>query len=716
MLRRILAATASSAALMLAMPALAQDAAPAPSSTDASPERPPTPTMSFGSWGVDPALIDRTVDPGDDFNAYVNGTWLRDNPIPPEYSRFGAFNILAEKSTADVEKLVSDLAATEPAPGTAERRIVDAYRAFMDTDAIDAAGLAPAQPMLGRIYGAGDVAALVRLFPEAGIPSLVDAGVRVDPKDPNSYIVNVGFSALGLPSRDYYLDSNPRNAEVQAAYRDYLAFVFGELGYADPRKAADAVYAFEHQVALIEWDRAVMRNRDLTYNKLTRTELAALAPAFPTGALLDAAGFGQVSSFLVPQLPPTAEELREFGWSADQLNSIGGGLPAMMELVTTTDLATLKAFMAAQFVTGHSSVLPRRFDEAAFNMFGKVLSGTQEQRPRWKRAIGATEAQLGEQLGALYVERYFPPASKVAMDDLVANMRKALAASLAENDWMTDATRREAVAKLDAFTPKIGYPDTFEGYAGLEIRPGDALGNRVRSMAWHQADDRAKLGQPVDRTEWGMLPQTVNAYYNSVFNEIVFPAAILQQPFFGASNDPAVNYGGIGAVIGHEMGHGFDDQGAKSDGKGVLRNWWADSDLARFTELGDELAAQYDKYCPLGEGEPCVNGRLTLGENIGDVGGLSLAYRAYRMSLNGQEAPVIDGLTGDQRFFLAWAQVWRAATRPAALRQQMLTDPHSPEQFRVNGVVRNNDAWYKAFDVQPGDELYLPPEQRVHIW
>nr|WP_121119035.1 M13 family metallopeptidase [Croceibacterium ferulae] len=708
MLRRFLTLTVSAAALTLAVPALSQEAPAA--------ERAPVPTMSFGTWGVDPVLLDQSVDPGDDFNAYVNGKWLRDNPIPPEYTRFGAFNILAEKSTADVEKLVSDLAATNPAAGTPERRIVDAYGAFMDVDGIEAAGLAPAQPMLQQIYGANNLEALARLFPVAGLPSLIGAGVSVDPKDPNSYIVNVGFDALGLPSRDYYLDTNPRNTEIQTAYRDYLAFVFGELGYADPRAAAQTVYDFEHQVALIEWDRAMMRNRDLTYNKLSRAELVALAPQFPVNSLLQAAGFSDVTSFLAPQLPPTAEETGKAELTADQLNSIGGGLPAMMQLLARTDLATLKAFMAAQFITGHSSVLPRRFDDAAFAMFGKTLSGQEEQRPRWKRAIGATENQLGEQLGALYVERYFPPESKVAMDDLVANLRRALAASLAENDWMTEATKREAVAKLDAFTPKIGYPDEFEAYPGLEIAGDDALGNRLRAMAWHQEDDRAKLGQPVDRTEWGMLPQTVNAYYNSVFNEIVFPAAILQPPFFNASADPAVNYGGIGAVIGHEMGHGFDDQGAKSDGKGVLRDWWADTDLARFTELGDKLVAQYNQYCPLGEGEPCVNGRLTLGENIGDVGGLSLAYRAYRMSLDGKEAPVIDGLTGDQRFFLSWAQVWRSTSRDAALRQQMLTDPHSPEQFRVNGVVRNNDDWYKAFNVQPGDELYLAPADRVHIW
>jgi len=704
MLRHVLAIGASAAALAVALPAAAQE------------ERAPVPTMSFGTWGVDPALIDPAVEPGDDFFAYVNGKWVRENPIPPEFSRFGAFHILREKSTADVEKLVTELAASNPAAGSAERRILDAYNSFLDTQAIEAAGLAPAQPYLQSIFAAPDLASLVALFPKAGLPSPVAARVTVDSKDPNSYIVSVGFDAMGLPSRDYYLGDDERSRQIQAAYKDYLSFLFGELGYADPRAAAEAVYSFEHQVALIEWDRAMLRNRDLTYNKLSRQELEALAPSFPTARLLDEAGFESLNTFLAPQLPPTSEEVAQLGLTARQLNSIGGGLPAMMELLTRSDLATIKAFMAAQFLSNHAAVLPSRFDEASFALYGKLLNGQEEQRPRWKRAIDAAQGQLGEQLGQLYVERYFPPESKAAMDDLVANLRKALAASLEENDWMSAATKQEAMAKLDAFTPKIGYPDEFETYEGLEIRAGDALGNQIRAIEWQLEDDRSRLGKPVDRTEWGMLPQTVNAYYNPTFNEIVFPAAILQPPFFSPDADPAVNYGGIGAVIGHEIGHGFDDQGAKSDGTGTLRNWWAETDLARFTSLGDKLAAQYDQYCPFDEGKTCVNGRLTLGENIGDVGGLSLAYRAYRMSLNGQEAPVIDGLTGDQRFFLSWAQVWRSSSREAAMRQQMLTDPHSPEYFRVNGVVRNNDAWYKAFNVAPDDELYLPPEERVHIW
>ena len=705
MFKTLLVTGASALAFSLSAPAAAQDAAETP-----------LPEMNFGEWGFDPGAIDTNVDPGDDFNAYANGKWVRENPIPPEFSRFGAFNILGEKSTSDVRALVTDLAAENPAPGTKEARIVDAFNAYMNVDAINAAGLAPAQPYLAKIYGAQDLGALVDLFGEPGVPSLISAGVGVDEKDPTSYAVSVGFNGMGLPDRDYYLVDNERNAEIRAKYKDYLAFLLGKAGYSDAAAAAESVYGFERQVAELEWDRTVLRNADLTYTKITRDELIALSPEFPTLRFLQAEEFADVDTFILPQLPPSAERAEELGLDAATMAKIGGGTPAMMKLLTETPLATLKAFMAAQMLSDAASVLPSDIDDARFAFFGKFLGGQEEQRPRWKRAIGSTEGLLGEQLGAAYVERYFPPESKAAMDDLVANLRKSLAASIAEIDWMTEPTKAQALAKLNSFTPKIGYPDEFETYDGLTIAGDDAFGNRLRSIAWQVADNKSKLGQPVDRTEWYMLPQTVNAYYNPPMNEIVFPAGILQQPFFGASADAAVNYGGIGAVIGHEMGHGFDDQGSKYDATGTLRNWWQDADRAQFDELGDKLVAQYDSYCPYDDGKTCVNGRFTLGENIGDVGGLSMAYRAYRMSLNGEEAPVIDGLTGDQRFFLAWAQVWRSMQREEAGRQRLLTDPHSPETFRVNGPVRNMDAWYKAFNVTPDDELYIAPEDRVVIW
>ncbi|MXO86707.1 M13 family peptidase [Altererythrobacter aurantiacus] len=710
--KRILTGAASVLALLCSTPALADDH----NETDMAQES-ETPTMTFGTWGVDPSLLDQSVDPGDNFFEYVNGKWVAANVLPGEYGRFGAFNVLGEKSRSDVRALIDELVASNPAPGSAEARIVDSYNAYLDTAAIDAAGMAPAQRYLGEIYGAENLEELARLFPQAGYPGLISMGVTVDSKNPDSYVVSTGFSGMGLPDRDYYLVDNEQNTKIRAAYMDYLTFLLDQAGYDDPAQVAQTVYAFERDVAELEWDRTAIRNSDLTYNKLSKAELMQLSGDFPIAALMQQTGFDDQDTFLMSQLPPTDEELAAAGIDpADAPGMIGGGTPAMMKLLTETPLATIKAYMATRFLSDNASVLPSEIDQAKFNFYGKTLSGTEMQEPRWKRAIGNTQGELGEVLGKLYVERYFPEESKAAMDDLVKNLRVAMRESIAQNDWMTEETKEQAYAKLDSFNPKIGYPDEFETYEGLAISGDDPLANRIAATQWQIEDNRSKLGTNVDKTEWFMLPQTVNAYYNPVFNEIVFPAAILQQPFFGPNADPAVNYGGIGAVIGHEMGHGFDDQGAKYDATGTLRNWWAESDLEKFTELGNMLAEQYDSYCPYDEGETCVNGRFTLGENIGDVGGLSMAYRAYRLSLDGKEAPVIDGLTGDQRFFLAWAQVWRSMQREETGRQRLLTDPHSPETYRVNGAVRNHDAWYKAFNVTPDDELYLPPEERVSIW
>ncbi|PZO66885.1 MAG: zinc metalloprotease, partial [Pelagerythrobacter marensis] len=559
--------------------------------------------------------------------------------------------------------------------------------------------------------------ALAALWGEAGYPSPVSAGVTIDQKQPDTYAVYVGTGGLGLPDRQYYLDTSDKGRAIQQQYRDYLAFLLGEARYADPRAAAEAVYALEDRIAReIDWDRAVRRNRDLTYNALAPAELTAMAGNFPLARMLEQVGLAGAPKFVVPLVPPSAEEARALGLTQTQLAQIGRGTPGMFALLSEMPVATLQAWTIARFLSANAAVLPARFDEAQFALYGKTLQGTPEQRPRWKRAIDEVEGLVGEQLGEAYAARYFPAANKAAMQDLVANLRRALALSLDEIDWMSPATKREAAAKLDAFTPKIGYRDDFETYDGLTIAAGSPLANRLASARWSLADNVTKLGQPIDRSEWFMLPQTVNAYYNSTMNEIVFPAAILQPPFFNMTADPAVNYGAIGGVIGHEIGHGFDDQGSKSDGTGMLRNWWSDADRGAFDARGNALVEQYNAYCPLDDGKTCVNGRLTLGENIGDLGGLSLAYRAYRLSLNGAEAPVIDGLTGDQRFFLAWAQVWRSAQREGSARQRLLTDPHSPEEFRVNGVVRNMDAWYRAFNVTPDHALYLPPEKRITIW
>ncbi len=702
MIRRILAASISALALAAALtvsgPVAAQDEAPA-----------------FGTWGVDTTQLDPAIDPGADFDAYVNSRWVAANPIPDDRVRFGPFDVLNELSISRVEGLVADLVASNPAPGTTERRLVDAYQSYLDTDAIEAAGLAPAYRYLTEIYAAPDLPALVALFQRPGFPAPVSVGVTIDELDPNAHVAAVGFSAMGMPDRDYDLVDSERNLAIRAAYMDFLTFMLGQAGYADPAQAAQVVYDFEHQVAQLEWDGQMLRIPQLTYNELSRDELLALAPDFPTQVLLDTGGFAGQSRFLAAQLLPTAEESAALGLTEEQLALMGGGLPAMMHLLAETPLPNLKAWMAVRFLSTFSPVLPRAIDDADFAFFGTALNGQGQQRPRWKRAIREVESLLGEQLGALYVARYFPPASKAQMDALVANLLRAMRQDLAENDWMTDATVAEAEAKLDGFTTQIGYPAEFESYDGLQIAPGAPLANRVSAGAWAQADQLADLDQPVDRMEWAMLPQTVNAYYMPVFNQVVFPAAILQPPFFNPSADPAVNYGAIGAVIGHEIGHGFDDQGASYDGTGTLRDWWQDADRAGFEALQARMATLIAQYC-VDDGAICLTPGQAMGETLGDVVGLQMAYRAYRLSLNGQEAPVVDGLTGDQRFFLGFAQIWRGAWRPEALRAQIINGYHPPEDFRLNNAVRHMDAWYAAFDVEPGDPLYLPPEQRITIW
>jgi len=719
MIHKVAILGASALALGLSMPALAEDTAPADSTPKKVAEtKPATPTMSFGTWGVDPELLDSSIKPGDDFFGYVNQQWLDANPLPDEYGRFGAFTLLGEKSVSDVKTLVDELVAKAPeARSVDEERIADVYASFLDTGAIDAAGMAPAQPYINAIAQAPDLAALVHLWSTPGYPSPLGGGVEVDAKEPTRYSVYMGSGGLGMPDRDYYLDATEKGEGIKQKYRDYMAVLFKAAGYADPEAAATAVYAFEDAIARnVSWDRTVSRNLDLIYNAFSPAQLEELAGDFPIGAMVQDMGVADTDRFIVLNLPPSEERAKELGLDEATMVKIGSGFPGLIKLVGETPLATLKAWTIKEFLDNNSSVMPSHIDAADFAFYGTTLSGTPEQRPRWKRAVAETEDLLGELLGASYVARYFPPASKAAMDELVANLRVSLAESLDEIDWMGDETKQQAMAKLDSFDPKIGYSNDLESYDGLSVGMGTPLANRMSAQKWAWADNISKLGQPIDRTEWGMLPQTVNAYYNPLKNEIVFPAGILQQPFFGATADLAVNYGAIGGVIGHEIGHGFDDQGSKFDASGALSNWWTEADRAAFDKRGDALVAQYNAFCPLDDGETCVNGRLTLGENIGDVGGLSMAYRAYKLATAGQDVPVIDGLTGDQRFFLAWAQVWRSQQREDNYRRRLRIDPHSPEMFRVNGVVRNLDAWYEAFNVQPGDALYLPPEQRVKIW
>ncbi|WP_260924532.1 M13 family metallopeptidase [Novosphingobium sp. 9] len=715
--KRVLAAGVAAAALSLglaAAPVLADDAAPASAPAASAEVKPET---NWGAFGIQTQYIDKSVKPGDDFDAFVNNGWVASHPIPDDKTRIGSFDTLADLSQARLRGILDGLTSTPQAPGSDGARIAAAYKSFMDVDAINKAGLAPVQPYLQRIYAAKTPDDLVKLFATPGYASPLGIGVGADSKQSDIYALGVGLSGLGLPDRSYYLGQDDRAKAIRAKYVDYLTFLLGKAGYADPAASAKAVLSLETRMAQNEWDRAARRDPDLTYNKLSTAEFEALGEGDLLKTFLDASGAGKASYVLVDEMPPTADEFKAAHIDAAKAAAeFGGGVPATAKLISDVPVSTWQAWLAAHFLRSYASVLPTDIDDANFDFYGKVLSGAQAQRPRWKRGIAMVEGEAGELLGKLYAEKYYPPAEKEAMTQLVANLRKAMGEKLANLSWMSEATRKEAIAKLDAFTPKIGEPAKFKEYEGLNFSPTDPLGNLIAAGAWENTFEMNRIGQPVDRSEWMMLPETINAYYNPTYNEIVFPAAILQPPFFNLSADPAVNYGGIGAVIGHEMGHGFDDQGAKSDGQGNLRDWWKPEDTAKFQKIQDKLAAQYDSFCPFDDGKTCVNGRLTMGENIGDLGGLSVAYEAYHLSLGGKPAPVIDGYTGDQRFFMAWAQVWRSRVREAQARQFLKTDPHSPPHYRINGIVRNFDEWYKAFDVKPGEKLYQAPADRVRTW
>ncbi|MCW1382026.1 M13 family metallopeptidase [Novosphingobium sp. KCTC 2891] len=700
-------------------PAFAEDA---PAAATAAATAPQAPLMSrdFPGSGLQLQYVDKSVKPGDDFDTYVNGKWKAGFVMPADKTRYGSFNALDDLSQDRLRGILDELVAKKADPATPEGKVAAAYTAYLDTAAIDAAGLAPAKPWLDRIAAAKTSDDLALLFAQPGIASPIGFGVDADEKDSDHYILYVSTGSLGLPDRDFYLVDNPRNTTVRAKYMEWLRFALGQAGYADPARTADAVYALETKLAGAFWDRALSRNPSLTYTKVARADAAKALPGLPVDAMLNEMGAGAAQAMVVTRMPPSAEALAAAKYTPEMAAKLGGGVPAVAALIRSEPVETWKAWLAAQFLASYAGTLPKPIDDARFAFYGTVLAGQQAQLPRWKRAIKAVEGQVGEQLGKIYADRYFPAENRAAMGDLVGNLRKAMAANLADLKWMGTDTRKEALAKLDAFNPKIGAPATFKDYAALSQAPGTPLANAIAAENWDFRYQTARIGKEVDRTEWGMLPETINAYYNPTFNEIVFPAAILQPPFFNLSADPAVNYGGIGAVIGHEMGHGFDDQGSSYDGKGNLREWWTDKDRAAFEALTTRLGQQYDAFCPFDEksagGKACVNGKLTMGENIGDVGGLSLAYRAYKLSLGGKPAPVIDGLTGDQRFFMSWAQVWRSQVRDETARQFLVTDPHSPPAYRINGVVRNFDEWYKAFGVKPSDKLYLPPAQRVRIW
>ncbi len=654
----------------------------------------------LGSFGIDLGNRDLSVKPGDDFDRYANGRWFDSYQLRDYDTRFGSFNALSDQAEEQVHAIVEELQARKDLkPGSDEQKVRDLYASYMDTAARDAAGIAPLKPTLARIAGVDSIAALTAAFGRAGIDgtsSPVGGGVTLDRKNPDRYLVSISVGGLGLPDKDFYLNAEPRFVQIRAAYLDHVATMLGFAGVADAKPRAEAVIALETELAKRMWDRAQLRDRDKTYNLRT---FAQLREEFP--------GYDWAAHFAAQGLQTPAEV------NISTPSAVG---PILDEVVAKTPLSVWRDYLAYHAVRNHAPMLSTEIDQAAFAFTGTVLQGQKTQRELWKRGVATVGGSggLGDAVGRMYVARHFKPEAKAAMDDLVENLRAALRQNIETLDWMGDATKTEAYKKLGTFLPKIGYTQKWRDYGSVKIVPGDLIAN-VQSLRRYFVDDQnGRLGTKPDRAEWFMTPHTVNAYYNASFNEIVFPAGILQPPFFDVSADPAVNYGAIGGVIGHEMGHGFDDQGSKSDSAGIQRNWWTDEDRARFDTRTKALGAQYATYCPL-EGQ-CVNGQLTMGENIGDLGGLSMAYTAYKLSLKGKEAPVIDGLTGDQRFFLAWAQVWKSKAREETILNRLKTDSHSPPQYRINGPLRNLNEWYKAFDVKPGDKLYLPPEQRVRIW
>jgi predicted metalloendopeptidase len=648
---------------------------------------------AIGAFGLDLTAGDPAVKPGDDFFAYASGSWYNTFQIPPDRASFGTFNELDELSKKRVREIIEAAAAAHAPAGTPGQKIGDYYADYMDEAAIEANGLTPAQGDLKRISAAASKADIAKLFGLPGFASLFDLDLPPDFKNPDRYSVVISQSRLGLPDRDYYLENDPKLKEAREKYVAYIRQMLELGGVADAEAKATDIMAFETAAAKVQWPNDKRRDVDATYNPRTKQQLLAYAPGFAWQKFLEASSVGSRQELVLSELTAIRD---------------------LADLFKRTPLPTLKSYLTFHYLSDHAAYLPKRFDDARFAFYGQTLRGQPQQRERWKRAVDEVNEALGEQVGQLYVARYFPPDSKAKMQELVANLRASLSERIDAIEWMTPETKSRAHEKLATFTPKIGYPDVWKDYSTLQIKRDDLIGNVRRAAEWHWQYQVARLDKPVNRMEWQATPQTVNAYYNPLNNEIVFPAAILQPPFFDPNADAAVNYGGIGAVIGHEIGHGFDDQGRKFGPDGGLKDWWTQKDADVFKEHVARLVKQYSAYEALPGLK--VNGANTIGENIGDLGGLNMAYHAYQLSLKGKPAPVIDGLTGDQRFFLSWAQVWRSKYRDGALRVQVMSDPHSPSIFRVNGPLPNIDAWYAAFHVQAGDKLYIKPEDRVSIW
>jgi putative endopeptidase len=646
--------------------------------------------------GFDASELDTSISPGDDFFAYANGKALAAIEIPADKSRYGAMDVLRDNSDAQVREIIEESAEGEFLQGSDQQRVGDLYSSFLDWETRDARGLTPITPFLNQIdalQNHNDVFAYFGVAARYGFNSPVEIWQYADAKDPSIYAFYLSQGGIGLPDREYYFKDDAKSELIREQYRAYIADLHQIAGMAIDADGVRKIYDLEESIAKQHMLKERMRRFADNYRRIEASELPDLVTGVEWSGYLASFGLAQ-PGYLV-------------SISSDYFNALGG-------LIVETSVEDWQRYLRWQLINAEASLLTKAMDQSRFNFYRKTLSGVEQQLPDWQRAVGVVGRTLGELVGKVYVERHFPPEAKARMEALVANLIDAYRDSVTQLDWMSEATKIEALDKLSKFKPMIGYPDEFRDYAGVIIEADDYYGNRLSLVEAERDRDIARHGAQVDRTEWSMTPQTVNAYYSPVLNVIVFPAAILQPPFFNLDAEDAVNYGGIGAVIGHEIGHGLDDSGSKFDGDGAIRNWWTDEDAAQFEVRTNSLIAQYENFCPFDD--LCTNGEFTLGENIGDLGGITIALRAYQASLNGKEAPVLDGMTGVQRVFLGFAQIWRAKMRDEAMRQLIATNPHSPSQYRTNGPVRNLPEWYDAFNVSSGDALYLPPEERVKIW
>jgi putative endopeptidase len=647
----------------------------------------------YGTWGVATEDMDSSIKPGDDFFAYAEGTWLKNHPIPADKTGAGYNYELPDEIEQQVRTMVKGVAANPTSP--IAQKIGDAYAAWIDEAGIQARGLKPLQPYLATIDAVSNRQQLVDLMMQPGIASPIGVGITADQDDPTRYAVHAGQARLGLPTRDYYLLKGDKYDAIRKAYRNYIVDLGKLAGLSDPEGRADRIIALETRIAQDQWPPERRRDPVATHNVMNFAQLKKLAPEVGWAEALKSVGLDGVKSVDVAETTAVA---------------------AASKRLADVPLSSWKEYLTYRFISDHAQFLPKAFDDARFGFYSHTLNDVPEQRARWKRGISLLNSSLGEAVGQLYVAQHWPDATAQQAQELVDDVRAAYKQNIENAAWMDEPTRKAALEKLASFDPRIGHPVKWIDYSKLQMSRTDPLANAVASDNFEWQRELAMFPKPVDRTLWYMNAQEVNAYYDPTMNQITVPAAILQPPFFDANADPAVNYAETGATtIGHEMGHGFDDEGRQFDAKGRLRDWWTKATAAKYKVKADKLAAQFDQYEPI----PGVHikGKLTLGENLADLGGLEAAYAAYRryVSRHG-EPPVIDGFTGDQRFFIAYAQAWQGKRREGATRQQLLSDPHSPEKYRVDGIVRNFDPWYKAFDVKPGDKLYLPPEQRVHVW